>query len=207
MENKFIKAMEGVSTLNETHGVVQKGGKQYTEVAKRVEVFRREFGGEYGIQTKLEVNDGKTVVFQAIIIERETGFVIGSGHAEEVRGSSYITKTSAIEVCETSAIGRALASLGLHGGQYASANEMVGVERKKEAISQRRIDTPQKRIETPEQRGIKLMKFIETATADNFDAMFDKAFNLIKEIAETDKEFSNKISTAWENKSIELGVS
>ena len=206
MENKFIKAMEGVSTLNETHGVLQKGGKQYTEVAKRVEVFRREFGGEYGIQTKLEVNDGKTVVFQAIIIERETGFVIGSGYAEEVRGSSYITKTSAIEVCETSAIGRALASLGLHGGQYASANEMVGVERKKEAISQRRIDTPQKRIETPEQRGIKLMKFIETATSDNFDAMFEKAFKLITEIAETDKEFSGKIASAWENKSIELGV-
>ena len=57
-----------------------------------------------------------------------------------------------------------------------------------------------------EQRGIKLMKFIETATADNFDAMFDKAFNLMKEIAETDKAFSDKISTAWENKSIELGI-
>lgn len=70
-----------------------------------------------------------------------------------------------------------------------------------------RIDTPKKdRNDTPEQRGIKLMKFIETATADNFDAMFDKAFNLIKEIAETDKEFSDKISTAWENKSIELGM-
>ena len=57
-----------------------------------------------------------------------------------------------------------------------------------------------------ETRGIKLMKFIETATADNFDAMFDKAFNLMKEIAETDKAFSDKISTAWENKSIELGI-
>ncbi len=74
--------------------------------------------------------------------------------------------------------------------------------------SEHRIDTPKKdRIDTLEQRGIKLMKFIETATANNFDAMFDKAFNLIKEIAETDKEFSDKISTAWENKSIELGVS
>jgi|GEM_PF-1593696 len=206
MENKFIKAMDGVSELNETHGVKQKGGKQYTEVAKRVEVFRREFGGEYGIQTKLEVNDGKTVVFQAIIIERETGFVIGSGYAEEVRGSSYITKTSAIEVCETSAIGRALASLGLHGGQYASANEMVGVERKKEAISQRRIDTPLKRIDTLEERGIKLMKFIETATTESLDAMFDKGFSLIKEISITDKEFSEKIAHAWENKSLELGV-
>ena len=198
MENKFIKAMDGVSTLNETHGVKQKGGKQYTEVAKRVEVFRREFGGEYGIQTNIEVNDGNAVVVRAKIVERENGFVVGSGLAEEIRGSSYITKTSAVEVCETSAIGRALASLGLHGGQYASANEMVGVERKKEAIKH-------KPIETPEQRGIKLMKFIENATADNFDAMFDKAFKLITEIAETDKAFSDKIASAWENKSIELG--
>lgn len=198
MENKFIQAMDGVSALNETHGVKQKGGKQYTEVAKRVEVFRREFGGEYGIETNIILNDGNAVIIKAEIRTAD-GFVIGSGIAEEIRGSSYITKTSAVEVCETSAIGRALASLGLHGGQYASANEMVGVERKKEALSQ-------PRIETPEQRGIKLMKFIENATVDSFDAMFNSAFTLIKEIAETDKEFSDKIATAWENKSIELGI-
>ncbi len=198
MENKFIKAMDGVSTLNETHGVKQKGGKQYTEVAKRVEVFRREFGGEYGIETNIILNDGNAVIIKAEITTPD-GFVVGSGIAEEIRGSSYITKTSAVEVCETSAIGRALASLGLHGGQYASANEMVGVERKKEAISK-------KPIETPEQRGIKLMKFIETATTESLDAMFDKGFSLIKEISITDKEFSEKIAHAWENKSLELGV-
>lgn len=40
--------------------------------------------------------------------ERST--LLASGHAEEVRGSNHITKTSMLEVAETSAIGRALAN-------------------------------------------------------------------------------------------------
>jgi hypothetical protein len=55
--------------------------------------------------------------------------------AEEIRGQGNVNKTSALENCETSAIGRALASLGLAGGEYASANEMDGVGRKEEAIA------------------------------------------------------------------------
>ena len=55
--------------------------------------------------------------------------MIGSGMAEEIRGSSPVNKTSALENCETSALGRALASLGLHGGEYASDNEMQKTER------------------------------------------------------------------------------
>ena len=34
-----------------------------------------------------------------------------------------VNKTSALENCETSAIGRALANLGIHGGEFASAFE------------------------------------------------------------------------------------
>ena len=55
--------------------------------------------------------------------------IIGSGLAEEVRGSSNVNKTSAIENGETSAIGRALASCGLHGGEYASIQELDKVKR------------------------------------------------------------------------------
>ena len=87
----------------------------------------------YGIDTDTIHNDGQTVVVKATVKDKD-GFVVGSGLAEEIRGSSHITKTSAVEVCETSAIGRALASMGMHGGQYASANEMEGVKRKEQAI-------------------------------------------------------------------------
>ena len=133
MTNKFQTAMDFVADLNKSHGVMQRGGKQYTEVAKRVEAFRTVFGGEYGIDTDIIHNDGQTVVVKATVKDKD-GFVVGSGLAEEIRGSSNITKTSAVEVCETSAIGRALASMGMHGGQYASANEMEGVKRKEQAI-------------------------------------------------------------------------
>ena len=133
MPNKFQTAMDFVADLNKSHGVMQRGGKQYTEVAKRVEAFRTVFGGEYGIDTDIIHNDGQTVVVKATVKDKD-GFVVGSGLAEEIRGSSNITKTSAVEVCETSAIGRALASMGMHGGQYASANEMEGVKRKEQAI-------------------------------------------------------------------------
>lgn len=133
MVNKFHQAMDLVEELNKSHGVMQRGGKKYTEVAKRVEAFRMIFGGDYGIDTEIVHNDSKTVVVKATVKDR-SGFIVGSGLAEEIRNSSQITKTSAVEVCETSAIGRALASMALHGGQYASANEMEGVKRKEQAI-------------------------------------------------------------------------
>jgi hypothetical protein len=41
--------------------------------------------------------------------------LVATGLAEEVRGSSHITKGSHVEVCETSAVGRALANAGLAG--------------------------------------------------------------------------------------------
>ena len=50
--------------------------------------------------------------------------MISSDYAEEYRGDGYINKTSALENCCTSAIGRALAALGVIGGEYATSNEV-----------------------------------------------------------------------------------
>ena len=51
--------------------------------------------------------------------------IVATGHAEEYRDSSKINKTSALENAETSAIGRALASFGLGGTEFASADEVA----------------------------------------------------------------------------------
>ena len=67
-------------------------------------------------------HDDKRVIIHAAIIK--DGVTIATGLAVEVRGSSQINKTSALENCETSAIGRALAAFGLGGSEYASANEV-----------------------------------------------------------------------------------
>ena len=129
------KAMDLVANLHKSHGVKQKGNKLYTMVVHRTEAFRRALGTDFGIFTEILVDDGKRVILKAIITDRD-GRTIGSGHAEEIRGQGMVNNTSAIENAETSAIGRALSSLGISGGEYASANELDAVDRKKEAIKE-----------------------------------------------------------------------
>jgi hypothetical protein len=131
--SKMIDAMGLVSELNKTHGVAQRGGKKYTQVVHRMEAFRTVFGLDCGVETEILVDDGHRVVVKATITGN-SGYPIGSGMAEEIRGQGNVNKTSALENCETSAIGRALASIGLSGGEYASANEMEAVPRKQQNL-------------------------------------------------------------------------
>lgn len=130
------QAMQEVNNLNRTEGVTQRGGKKYTMVSVRVEAFRKAFGMDYGIETEIISYNGENVIAKAVIKNKD-GMIIGSGYAEEIRGSSNVNKTSAIENCETSAVGRALASIGLHGGQYASINEVEQAQQKEVTIDER----------------------------------------------------------------------
>jgi hypothetical protein len=60
------------------------------------------------------------------------GEIIATGWAEEVRNSNHINKTSHVESCETSAVGRALANAGYAGSDVSkrpSREEMAKVNR------------------------------------------------------------------------------
>lgn len=118
-------------------GIVNIHGKEYETVASRVQKFRtnKEIGLNYSIETQIVEANETTVVMKATIKDKE-GRVIATGYAEEKRSSSMINKTSALENCETSAIGRALANFGMAGTEYASADEVAN------AISQQNSDKP-----------------------------------------------------------------
>lgn len=97
--------------------------KEYFTVAERIKMFRAEYP-EYGVLTELLQVDDTRVVVQATIRDKD-GFTLSQGLAEEQWATSRITKTSAVEVCETSAVGRALAFYKYAGDEIASADEVA----------------------------------------------------------------------------------
>ena len=104
-------------------GIVNIHGRAYQTVALRVTMFREKCP-EHSIITEVLHRDDKCVVMQARIAD-PTGRVIATGHSEEYRQASTINKTSALENCETSAIGRALAAAGFGGTEFATADEVA----------------------------------------------------------------------------------
>lgn len=113
-------------------GIVNIHGKEYKTVAKRVDEFRKDHKTDMSIVTSIIVADEKMVVMKAEISDKE-GRIIATGFAEEKRTSKGINETSALENCETSAIGRALANFGLGGGEYASADELTNALKQQQA--------------------------------------------------------------------------
>lgn len=85
-------------------------GKDYAEVPQRIKAFRSLFPNG-AIETSIISNDNQMVVMKATVRDEE-GHVLGEGHAYEKESSSFINKTSYIENCETSAVGRALGMCG-----------------------------------------------------------------------------------------------
>ena len=105
----------------------------YAEVAERLPLFWKDCPlGR--INTEIVTDDGTRIVMKATLWADISHTVpTTTGYAEEVRGSSMVNKTSAIENCETSAIGRALANYQYQGSKKrASLEEMVKVYRQGE---------------------------------------------------------------------------
>lgn len=111
-------------------GEVEIHGKIYKTVSLRISEFR-EKNPLFKIDTDL-ISNAEEIVIKAVICD-DNGHQVSSGYASEMRDSTAINKTSALENCETSAIGRALACFGLAGTEYASADEMVTALEKQKA--------------------------------------------------------------------------
>ena len=107
-------------------------GKQYIMVNERIKEFRKQHPNGQ-ILTQVLANADGQVMFQAKVIVDDV--LVATGHAYEKEGSSFINKTSYIENCETSAIGRALGMYGIGiDTSLASADEVAN------AVTQQKED-------------------------------------------------------------------
>ena len=102
----------------------------YTEVKDRLPVFWAEYV-DGRIETELVFWDERGVCVKAFLYDGER--LIATGYAHEVPGQGSVNRTSALENCETSAIGRALANRDIRGPNgnepRPSREEMQKVER------------------------------------------------------------------------------
>ena len=97
-------------------------GKEYITVNERIKEFRKLHPNGQILNQVMDNADGQ-VMFQCKIIV--DGVLVATAHAYEKEGSSFINKTSYIENCETSAVGRALGLFGIGiDTSIASADEV-----------------------------------------------------------------------------------
>ena len=105
---RIVKANAAIKTMDVK-------GKDYAEVNQRVKAFRMVYPTGL-IDTEIVSNTDGVCIFRATVgyYDEEVGsFVkLATGTAFEVQNASYINKTSYVENCETSAVGRALGMAG-----------------------------------------------------------------------------------------------
>jgi len=106
-------------------------GSIYKTVVERLNEMNTDTDGKYTLTTKVVEDVNGTVLMKATLTLPERG--IFTGHAFERENAGYINKTSHVENCETSAIGRALASAGYAGSEFASAEEVANAIKQQSA--------------------------------------------------------------------------
>ena len=148
----ILKASEGLHTMPIK-------GKDYVTVNERVKAFRKLFP-DGTIKTAIVRLDENMVVMTAEV--SSMGMLLSTGTAFEVKESSYINKTSFIENCETSAVGRALAFMGIGIDTSIASSDEVENAIEQQARTQTIGPTKAKALETLcSQKGVPVAKLYD----------------------------------------------
>lgn len=111
--------------------------KDYVQVNDRIEMFWSKYPNGR-ISTKIiSWTDGIIIMSAEAFRDISDNVPAAIGHAYEKEGSSYINQTSALENCETSAVGRALAIMGFEiKKSVASREEVANAMKQQEEAAQ-----------------------------------------------------------------------
>lgn len=208
---------EANESIIKTKLINKKTGKEmgdYAEVNERIKVFRMLYP-EGTIETEMISNKEGICIFKAMILipqskmmQNSDGIItetkrvlLATGHAYEKENSTFINQTSYIENCETSAVGRALAMLGIGiDKSIASAEEVANAvlnqddevtEEKARAYIFGGKKHPGQTIEEVYKAGD--IKFLEWCVySDKTTEFVKKAIELLTPVKRIDKEEQEK---------------
>lgn len=170
MEDNLKVSYEQIKKANDTIRTTDIKGKEYAEVNQRIKAFRMVYPNGM-IETKLVSNENGICIFKAFVGYRDSEGeiqILSTGTAYEKENSTFINKTSYIENCETSAVGRALGMAG-----FGIDTSVASAEEVQNAINN------QETIETIEE-------------AENYVITFGKYKDkTLKEIAEENESYMN----------------
>ena len=158
---------EELKKANELIKTIPVKGKEYAQVPERIKAFRTICPGGKITTDILNLEDG--VVTMKTTIQDEEGRILATGHAQEKESSSFINKTSFIENCETSAVGRALGMCGIGvDNSVASAEEVQNAINNQNAYPPRDEIIKLAKAKYPEgsEQIESLLKFYKVATID-----------------------------------------
>lgn len=154
---------EQIQKANESIKTTDIKGKDYAEVNQRIKAFRMVYPTGV-ILTDMVSNENGVCVFKAMCGYFDDGqmMVLGTGTAYEKESSSFINKTSYIENCETSAVGRALGMCG-----FGIDTSVASFEEVQNAINNQGDTEPKA---TPKQIEV----LLKTYTGDNLAKLLEE---------------------------------
>jgi hypothetical protein len=118
----------------------------YEPVEVRLEKFIKDYPS-FRISTELEVVEASRYIVKAYLFKNaEDGVAWATGYAEETVTSRGVNQTSALENCETSAIGRALANAG-----YAPKGKRPSREEMSKVVAAKPVKPPVQEVKTDDQ--------------------------------------------------------
>lgn len=162
--------------VNEKLNTLPVKGKNYVMVNERVKAFRELFPMGT-ISTNIEHLGDGMVVMRTIVSDGD--LVLATGLAYEKETSSYINKTSYIENCETSAVGRALGFLGIGiDASMASAEELANAITQQNEMKDAEKTEEVRKQKIGKDKGEALMSLLEKAGQDS--KAFLKVFKVEK---------------------------
>jgi hypothetical protein len=118
----------------------------YEPVEVRLEKFIKDYPA-FRISTELEVVEATRYIVKAYLFKNaEDGVAWATGYAEETVTSRGVNQTSALENCETSAIGRALANAG-----YAPKGKRPSREEMSKVVAAKPVKPPVQEVKADDQ--------------------------------------------------------